>query len=265
MYSIVGAISTEPVWCSCSSVPGSAVKLGQLGQRQVDLHDAAAGPPALDVAHEVVGQLARGDVVEERRAAGAGSSRRSARAAPSPSSSTTPATAAVAARAAGSTRASVRTSRAEATRPTAGSRRRPRPCRPRGSPSCRAGRRRRRRSSGAPSRRRCRARTGPAQVPMTPLTASAPLTCGDSNQSSSRSAMLIVISRVTSATVRTSRPCVRQASRSVSIRSAGLVRADLRRHLSAAAAPSTSASPPSQASHSAIASASLRDHFATSS
>ena len=71
---------------------------------------------------------------------------------------------------------------------------------------------------------------GPAQVPITPLTASAPFTCGDSNQSSSRSAMLIVISRVTSAIVRTSRPRCRQASRSVSARSRGLREPSLRRH-----------------------------------
>src|ERR1700735_1816426 len=50
---------------------------------------------------------------------------------------------------------------------------------------------------------------------MTPLTARAPLTWGDSNQSSSRSAMLMVISRVTSPMVRTSRPRLRQARRSV--------------------------------------------------
>ena len=32
---------------------------------EVDLHDAAAGPPALDVADEVVGQVRRADVLEE--------------------------------------------------------------------------------------------------------------------------------------------------------------------------------------------------------
>src|ERR1700689_2921397 len=57
---------------------------------------------------------------------------------------------------------------------------------------------------------------------MTPLTASAPLTWGDSNQSSSRSAMLMVIRRVTSAMVRTSRPRFRQASFRVPARSRGL-------------------------------------------
>src|SRR4051795_10125316 len=54
---------------------------------------------------------------------------------------------------------------------------------------------------------------GPAHVPITPLTAIAPFTCDDSNQSSSRSAMLIAISRATSPTVRTSSPRCRHASR----------------------------------------------------
>ncbi len=62
---------------------------------------------------------------------------------------------------------------------------------------------------------------GPAQVPITPLTASAPLTCGDSNQSSSRSAMLIVISRVRSATVRASTPRLRHTSFASAARSPG--------------------------------------------
>ena len=48
--------------------------------------------------------------------------------------------------------------------------------------------------------------SGPAQVPITPLMARLALTCSDSNQSSSRSLTLMVISRVTSPTVRTSRP-----------------------------------------------------------
>ena len=66
---------------------------------------------------------------------------------------------------------------------------------------------------------------------MTPLTASAPLICGDSNQSSSRSAMLMVSSRVTSPVVRTVMPRWLQASFARSSRSAGLLRADVRRHL----------------------------------
>ncbi len=105
---------------------------------------------------------------------------------------------------------------------------------------------------------------GPAQVPITPFTASAPLTCGDSNQSSSRSAMLIVISRVTSPMVRTSRPRFFQASRSVSRRSRGLREPRLGGTVSSSG-PSTSASPASQASQRGMASASFFDHLETSS
>ena len=49
MNSIVGAISTEPVWCSAMTAAGIGGEVRQLGQRQVDLHDAAAGLPVLDV------------------------------------------------------------------------------------------------------------------------------------------------------------------------------------------------------------------------
>ena len=105
---------------------------------------------------------------------------------------------------------------------------------------------------------------GPAQVPITPLTASAPLTCGDSNQSSSRSAINIVISRVTSAIVRTSRLRWRQASRSVSARSRG-VREPRFGGTVSISGPSTSARPASQASQRGIASASCFDHRETSS
>ena len=105
---------------------------------------------------------------------------------------------------------------------------------------------------------------GPAQVPITPLTASAPFTCGDSNQSSSRSAMLIVISRVTSAIVRTSSPRCRQASRSVSVRSRG-AREPIFGGTVSSSGPSTSARPASQASQRGMASASFTDHLATSS
>ena len=72
---------------------------------------------------------------------------------------------------------------------------------------------------------------GPAQVPMTPLTASAPLICGDSNQSSSRSAMLIVISRVRSAMVRRSTPRLRPREPGEVGEVAGGVRPDVGRHL----------------------------------
>ncbi len=73
---------------------------------------------------------------------------------------------------------------------------------------------------------------GPAHVPMMPLTAISPLTCGDSNQSSSRSAMLMVSSRVISA-VRRGVMLLRsgQASLARSSRSDGRLRADVRRHM----------------------------------
>ncbi len=61
----MGAISTEPVWCSACPSLGSAVNDRQSVDGEVDLHDAAARPPALDVAHEVVGQVSRADVLEE--------------------------------------------------------------------------------------------------------------------------------------------------------------------------------------------------------
>ena len=76
--------------------------------------------------------------------------------------------------------------------------------------------------------------------------------------------MLIVISRVTSAIVRTSRPRCRQASRSVSVSSLGL-REPRFGGTVVSSGPSTSARPSSQASHFGMTSASLRDHFATSS
>ena len=60
--------------------------------------------------------------------------------------------------------------------------------------------------------------------------------------------MDIVISRVTSATVRTSRPRCRQASRSVAARSFGL-REPIAGGTVSSSGPSTSASPPSHASH----------------
>ena len=102
---------------------------------------------------------------------------------------------------------------------------------------------------------------GPAQVPITPLTARAPLTSGDSNQSSSRSAMLIVISRVTSATVRTSTPRLRQASRATPARSLGACEPSAGGTVSSSG-PSTSARPVSQSFHSSHARASLGDQRA---
>ena len=105
---------------------------------------------------------------------------------------------------------------------------------------------------------------GPAQVPITPLTAIAPLTCGEVNQSSSRSAMLMVSSRVTSAVVRTSIPRWLQASLARSTRSAGL-RDPTAGGTRVSNGPSTSASPASQAFHRGQASASCRDQRAISS
>ena len=75
--------------------------------------------------------------------------------------------------------------------------------------------------------------------------------------------MLMVISRVTSATVRTDRPRSRQARRRVSARSPGRREPSLGGTVSSSG-PSTSASPSSQASQRGMASASLRDHLDTS-
>ena len=51
---------------------GAAVgrEVGQLAEREVDLHDTAARLPPLDVAHEVVGQVARGRRGRGRRSCG---------------------------------------------------------------------------------------------------------------------------------------------------------------------------------------------------
>ena len=76
--------------------------------------------------------------------------------------------------------------------------------------------------------------------------------------------MLMVISRVTSATVRTSRPRWRQARRRVSFRSAGL-RDPIFGGTVSSSGPRTSARPAIQASHLGIASASFFDHLAISS
>ena len=76
--------------------------------------------------------------------------------------------------------------------------------------------------------------------------------------------MLIVISRVTSAIVRTVRPRFRQASRIVSARSRGR-RDPIVGGTVSSSGPSTSARPASQASHRGMASASFLDHLAISS
>ena len=105
--------------------------------------------------------------------------------------------------------------------------------------------------------------TGPAQVPITPLTASAPLICGDSNQSSSRSAMLIVSSRVTSAVVRTGSAALAPRQSCQVDRST----ADASRCWAAPgrSGPITSAMPSNEAFHFGHASASFLDHLASCS
>ena len=65
MYSTDGAISTDPVWCSCTLVPGIGGEVRQLAQGEVDLHDAAAALPVLDVADEVTRKLVASDVLQE--------------------------------------------------------------------------------------------------------------------------------------------------------------------------------------------------------
>ena len=74
----------------------------------------------------------------------------------------------------------------------------------------------------------------------------------------------MVNSRTTSAMVRTSRPRWRQASRRVSARSPGLREPMLGGTVSRSG-PSTSASPPSQASHLGMASASFLENWAIDS
>ena len=76
--------------------------------------------------------------------------------------------------------------------------------------------------------------------------------------------MLMVISRVTSAIVRTSRPLCRQASRRVPARSRGL-REPIAGGTVSSSGPSTSARPSSQASQRGMVSASFFDHLDTSS
>ena len=64
----MGAISTDPVWCSCRSGAGVGGEVGEFGQGQVDLDHAAAGLPVLDVFDEVVREVLAADVVQERGA-----------------------------------------------------------------------------------------------------------------------------------------------------------------------------------------------------
>ena len=133
-----------------------------------------------------------------------------------------------------------------------------RPCRLRGSPTSRAGRRPRRRSCGAPSRTRCPASAGPAHTPITPLTDSTPCICGDVNHSSSRSAMLDVKRRVTSPTPRDAEPAQRPREPRLVEEIARAQRAEPRAGSSRAADRARRPSRPSHASQRSYASASAR-------
>src|ERR1039457_7727029 len=64
MYSMVGAISTEPLWCSCR-LTGVGDEGRELGESQIDLDDAAAALPALDVRGEIVRQVLSPHLLEE--------------------------------------------------------------------------------------------------------------------------------------------------------------------------------------------------------
>ena len=84
---------------------------------------------------------------------------------------------------------------------------------------------------------------GPAQVPMTPLTDEHAVHRGDSKYSSSRSAMLIVNSRVTSAAPRASTPAQRRSERRPGRAGRRAARAELAAGSSVSSGPSTSARP----------------------
>ena len=198
---------------------GLGGELGQPVDRDVDLHGAAAGLPALDRVDEVVGQLGAVDLVEERdlrvrrrdhdvgaqllarlerhAAHATGRARRCAR----PARRCGPS----------------RRSRA----PRRAARRSPRPCRPRGSPTTRAARRPASPILWCAITYAVPGERGPAHVPITPLTDSTPCICGDANHSSSRSAMLDVNRRVTSPTPATPSRRSVHTSRAWSTRSRG--------------------------------------------
>ncbi len=102
---------------------------------------------------------------------------------------------------------------------------------------------------------------GPAQVPMTPLTESAPRIASDSNSSSSRSAMLDVKRRVMFAVARTSHDRACHASFACSKRSPGWWEPS-RGGVSVSSGERTSAMLPSHASHRSYASASRFENCA---
>ena len=104
------------------------------------------------------------------------------------------------------------------------------------------------------------AERGPAQVPMTPETDSTPLMASDSKASSTRSAMLDVISRVMSTALRASTSLSRRSSRACRARSAGRREPTLG-GMSPSRGPRTLAISSSLRSQTSIASASLDENF----
>ena len=106
--------------------------------------------------------------------------------------------------------------------------------------------------------------SGPAQVPMIPFTASMPLISSDSNQSSSRSVMLMVNSRVTSPTPRTPSLRIFHAARALSIRSPNAIE-PIFGGFCRSSGPRTSATSWSHASHCGRASASFLENCAIES
>ncbi len=261
MNSIDGAISTEPVWCSARSLPGSAVKFGSSARARLILTTPLLVFQCLMSLAKSDGRLCsptwsrkavRGCSVLTMVPALISSPLPSATPTARPFSTRTRLTGALSLTSTPKPRAAASIASDTAPMPP----------------------------SAKPQLPRCPSPTspiewcaityavpgsyGPAQVPITPLTASAPLTWDDSNQSSSRSAIDMVISRVASAMVRTSRPRCRQASRSVPARSRGL-REPMFGGTVSSIGPSTSARPATHASQRGIASASFFDHCATDS
>ena len=102
---------------------------------------------------------------------------------------------------------------------------------------------------------------GPAQVPITPETARTPRMASDSKKSSTRSATLLVSSRVRSKALRVSTPLSLRSSSACRARSAGL-RDPTFGGISLRSGPITAPRPSSQASQRSIASASLSENFA---
>ena len=68
MYSIVGAISTEPVWCSCRLVPGSAVKSGSSASARLILTTPLRVFQRSMSVTKSAGRFCAADMVKERGA-----------------------------------------------------------------------------------------------------------------------------------------------------------------------------------------------------